>query len=60
MVGVVYWRQEYDQAGALSLSGAIFWVVMNQSFSAYASMLNVSNLTKILFGAAKLDLNLIR
>ncbi len=41
LVGVIYFRQDYDQSGAVSIAGAIFWVTMNLTFSNYTSTLSV-------------------
>ncbi len=41
LVGLIYFREDYDQAGAASIAGGIFWMVMNNTFSNYTSMLSV-------------------
>lgn len=43
LVGVIYFRQDYDQAGVASLVGAIYWMVLHLTFSNYTSVLSVRN-----------------
>lgn len=43
----MYFGQEYDQAGVISISGALFWVTLNQAFLQYSAVLSVSKLALI-------------
>jgi hypothetical protein len=41
LVGTIYFGQEYDQAGVISMSGALFWATTNQAFLNYSAVLSV-------------------
>ena len=41
LVGVIYSRPDYDQAGVMSISGAIFWMTLNMIYSNYTPILLV-------------------
>nr|AHK05665.1 ATP-binding cassette transporter sub-family G 75152 [Tigriopus japonicus] len=41
IVGAIFFGQENNQEGVISINGALFWVTMNQTFSNYSSVLNV-------------------
>ncbi len=41
LLGTIYFDLEYNQAGIISIDGAMFFLIMNQFFSNYTVMLNV-------------------
>lgn len=43
LVGVLFFGQTTDQAGIQNISGALFWVCLNQAFLNYSGVLTVSD-----------------
>ncbi len=48
LVGTIYFNLEHNQAGIISIDGAMFFVVTNQFFSNYTVMLNVRFLSFVM------------
>ncbi len=41
MVGTLYFGQEISQESIININGALFWSVLNQTFTTYGTILRV-------------------
>jgi hypothetical protein len=42
VVGIIYFGQELNQTSIININGVLFWTIMNQTFTTYNTVLNVS------------------